>query len=527
MATEDPIKRLIKRRHPEHARMLEEWKFLRQAVEGGPGYANEGNLFRHPRERADVYAARLKRAADHHYNLTGQVISTYVGYLFQVNPTASSELPDYLKAFVDRADDEGRPLLELAKDMATWCLGYGVIWVAVDKPAAPVEVVSRADEQRLDLSPYAYLVHPTHVLDGRIERGEVKWLLVQEDIRDDVDPLNSSGAMISRYRLWTPDGFLLITPKQGQGSQEEYTTAEGKHKLGRVPFVPVRYGSGCGFACPGLVADIAHLDRAIFNKTSLLDEIHNVATFPQLTYPYTGDLYEDDGQGGFKLTAEGQGVLTVGLHDVIPFNSEAGSPGYIAPPSGPAEVLGKGITDMVRLLLGLALLDGDTGTPDGGAQAAPSGVSKAYTFEKLNKRLATIAARIEAGILDVFRLVALWNGRKAEEVPPNAYDMPENFEVKALAAEIEEALTILGGAPPSSTLKAEIWKAIVRKRFPKLDEETLKKIDEEIEATLEAAELGAMALLEQGTPADPREGEDEEDEGQEKEDTDGDEEEAG
>ena len=479
---DNPINRLAARRHPEYETNVKEWRFLRQSIEGGPGYV-DGNLFQHPKEDEKVFAARKERAADHHMNLTAQVVQTYLGYLFQTRPTPAPELPDWLGRFIESGDQEGRALVELAKDVATWNMGYGIIWVGVDKPPTPKgedgEPVDLSEQQEVDLrlEPYAYLVHPTHVLDGRIERGVVKWLLVQEDKRDDVDPITSSGQIVTKIRLWTEEAWKLLSKNE----KGEWTTeAEGANPIGRVPFVPFRFGSGSGFACPGLVADIAHIDRAIFNKSSLLDEIHYTQTFGQLAIPYKGDLYEEDGMGGFKLTSEGQGVLSMGLHTVLPYAAEAGVPGYVAPPNGPAEVLDKAIAGMARMLLGLALLDGETAQEEGGQRA--SGISKAYTFEKLNRRLAAIADRLESGFRQVFDLAARWLRKDPAVIPWNAWDFPDSFEVRSLAQDIEEFIFLMSGSPPSHTALALLWKGILRKALPKVDPEIWKEIEAEIDA---------------------------------------------
>jgi hypothetical protein len=498
----DPIKRLVERRHPDHKANLPEWQFLRQAIEGGPAYV-DGNLFQHPKEDPTVYAARKQRAGDHHYNLTAQVLQTYLGYLFQTPPAIGNGIPAWLADFIAEADEDGRPLVEFAKDVAQWQMGYGIIWIGVDKPQADPEAIanaSEAQEKESGLAPYAYLAHPDHVLDGKIERGVVKWLLVQEDKRDDDDPIASSGEMVTKYRLWTETDWRLISQAKGaDGSVRWAVEAEGPNPVGRVPFVPFRYGSGSGFASPGLVADIAHLDRAIWNKASLLDEIHYAVTFPQFAIPYVGDLYEQTGEDGtgspiYGLTAQGHGILAMGLHSVIPYASEAGEPRYVTPPNEPATALQASIDKMVHLLLGLALLDGEFAHSDGqvGVKAAASGISKAYTFEKLNRRLATIGDKLEAAFALVFELVALWLGKSPDDIPEGAWVFSDSFEVRSLAQDLEEFAALMGSNVPSATARAELWKRILRKALPKLEEDEWKKIEAEIDAGAELSVTGTM-----------------------------------
>lgn len=478
---QEAIKAIIKRRHPENAANMDEWKFLRQSLTGGPAYVTNGNLSKHPKEDSTVYAARQARAVDHRINLTGLTIETYVGFLFRESPTQSSDLPEYAANFLNSAAQDGQSGLALAKEIARWLMDYGIVWVCVDKPAlidSPDGPLSAQQEADAEIVPYAYIVHPTHVLDGKIEGGEVSWLLVQEDERDDADPRLSTGAIFTRYRLWERDQWTLYTPMLNANGVEtgEFSEQSQRHGLGCVPFVPVRYAGGSGFASKGLVADLAHMDRAIFNKCSLLDEIHYQVTFPQMVYPYDGEVFTDTG-----LTGQGKQILSVGLHSVIPYDSKTGKgPGFIAPPDGPAKTLAENIEYMTHMALALVLLDGEV-TKEG-AKAGGSGVSKAYVFEKLNRRLSEIADTIEMAFNQVLAFVAIWLGEDPDTLPDVPWEFPDKFDVSAIAEDIANAAAILGIGITSETFADEVYKRLVRKYFPKLDDDTLQAIDAEIEA---------------------------------------------
>lgn len=490
--TDEQIKALISRRHPEIASQIEEWKFLKQAIDGGPAYV-EGNLYKHPKEDSRVYEARKKRAADNHYNLTSQVLDTYQGYLFQQPPLKAEGLSEAVEAFMAECDQDGRPAIAFAKDVAYWMAGMGLVWVVVDKPPRPETgaALTAAQEQERGLKPYAYMVLPYMVLDGCFDRGELVWLLIQEEDRDDRDPILSTGEVTLRYRLWTRDEWLLITPHKHPETKEVFYTYElGAHNLGVVPVVAFSYyGSQGKFGGPGLVADIAHMDRGAFNKASLLDEILYQVTFPQLALPYRGSLF-DDATG--QMTPQGMTLLTMGLHSAIPYDSEAGAPTYITPPDGPANVISGAIAAQVRMALAQALLEGESAPagPDAGVKAAASGVSLAYVFEKLNKRLATIADTMEVCWRQVLRLVVLWQGEDPDKLPEVPWNFPDTFEVRSLAQEVADISAILAGNPPSPTYKGMLWKKIVRKSLPKDEEDLIDTIFEEIDEGMDEAAMG-------------------------------------
>lgn len=470
------LKRIVARRHPDYVGNLAEWTFLRQSIEGGPDYVNN-NLYKHPKENSEIYAARIKRASDNNFNICQLVMDNYEGFIFQIPPEAAAELPPAIVDFMNKADLEGKPLICLAQEVMHWMATYGVVTVCIDKPSADMDPneLTAAQEADANLDPYAYVIHPTHLLDAKLDKGEFCWALIQEDVRDDEDPWTSTGAIVTRWRLWERDQWTLISCARSKDGTEVYSAISGPNDLGRVPLVQFCFTETKGLAAKGLLRDIAHIARAVFNKTSLLDEIHYAVTFPQLAIPYTGEIFNEQG-----LTPEGNTILTMGLHDVLPFPREAGPPVYVSPEAGPSTQLETSIKGLVILALTLALLEGEAGQE--GGRNGGSGVSKAYVFEKLNRRLSNIADTLEQGFQNVIKMVALWLNIDPESLPPVAWNFPDNFEVRSLAQEIADTIALLGADVPSDRFKRELFKQIVRKAFPKLDPKLLEEIDEEIEA---------------------------------------------
>lgn len=503
------IETFLKKRHPAHTLNSAEWCFLRKAIEGGHTYV-EGNLWKYPKEEEVVFEARKKRAGDHHFNVSMLVISAYIGYLFAKEPTKAEKLPQQVLDFMANADGEGNDIYALAEEIATWQMGYGIVWVGVDKPAFevdPTNPLTEAEEEERGLKPYAYITHPTHVLDGKLVKGKPVWLLVKEDYRDDEGPFDSGEAR-HRFRLWERTQWTLFTPDPKHPTDfNKMTITNGSNAIGEVPFVPFRYGKGSGFSMPGLIADIAHIDRAIFNKASQLDEIHYAATFPQLRYPYEGDIlretFDDDGnRSGVERTAEGEAILTVSLHSVIPYRvsgDNKAAPDYMSPSVEPAKELDRSIDRMVARALSQAFLDGEFGTPgeEQGGKAAASGVSKSYVFEKLNKRISAIAGRLEDGLQRVFELVLRWHGISPEQATelPQVLDWPDSYEVRSLAQLIADDIALGGLGIGSKTFAALVAKETVRRRMPKLEDKLVKQIDTEIDANQEALDVARTAMI--------------------------------
>lgn len=499
----NPLKKLVERRHPQHAANASMWDFLRRAVEGGAAYV-DGNLYSHPLEEPRVYAERSKRAADNHFNVTDLTLETYMGYLFQNPLTEAAKLPQALVEFFACADQDGNDIQHMAQQVGAGMAKFGILWVAVDKPPMgqnlPPELqqqlaagtpLTAQQEKEAALAPYAYMVDPDKVLDGRFVRGVVQWLLVEEEERDDADPWASSGEVVKRWRLWERHQSTLIREVKNAEGPNTLVADTQPHGLGEVPFVPFRFRKGGGFACKGLLHEIARLDRAAFNKTSLLDEIHYQVTFPQLAIPHRGDLFDERG----ALTGAGRMIMTMGLHHVVPFHTESGPPVYVTPPSGPADILDRDISKLIRLALAQALLEGEIAQEREGGKGQTgekTGVAKAYTFQKLNKRLAWIADQLEQGFQKVFRLVMKWQGEDPEACPDCCLDFPDSFEVESLAEEIAETLALQAVDVGSPAFNAALRKSLVRKAMPKATPEELALFDREIDAAAVAMGNGDM-----------------------------------
>ena len=405
-------------------------------------------------------------------------------------------LPAELDRFIANADGKGTPLADLARSQARWTFTYGTVWVMVDKPPLnTARPLSAAEEVELGNFPYAEIRLTTDVLDGKMDGEEPIWLLIKEDYRDDEDPLTATGKIFTQYRLWEQHRIRLWRSKTpGVVGSAMELIEDLPNPLGRVPFVSFRFTEGSPFYSPGLISDIAYIERAIFNLQSQLDEILYKVTFPQLRYPLVAG----------PASPEAQKVLTVGIDSVIPYDPSNGSngPDFISPSSEPAQVIQATIDNFLHKIYLLALLEGEMAASISQSHqySYASGVAKAFSFEKLNKSLGMIASRFETQWRRVFRLVAEWQGLSPDIVPNDVWDWPDTFEVRSLQQDILEATGILALGIPSPQMKAEIFSQIAEKLFNKMDNDRLHGIIEEIHTMVTEESQGLIAPLTQHIP---------------------------
>lgn len=323
----DQYKTLISRRHPFYADMCVDWDFFESTYHGGRKWFEE-NIFRYYKEGEQDFNDRMERAF--RFNHSREVVDLVTKYLFKQNILRSEDAPRGVQHFWKKATKLGADISDLAKQIAKNTSIYGRIGVVIDNDWFNEKYISLKDEKAGKGHPYAYIVTPQQMLDYAFDEvGELRWILIREIVRDDVDPFTSSGDQRERFRLWTKDSWYLFeADKKGKVD----IVSVGEHKLGVVPVVLAdhlltdeEYGS------PSMINDIAYLDRATANYLSNLDEIIQGQTFSQLIIPTSA---VDTGDSDAKL-------MEVGTKRVFLYQTDGSSraPEYISPDPTQAKLI--------------------------------------------------------------------------------------------------------------------------------------------------------------------------------------------
>lgn len=304
-------------------------------------------------------------------------------------------------------------------------------------------------------------------------------MLVRETVRDDADPIHSSGIITDRYRLWTRTDWTLyriVETPDGPASQKKSkliveTIGAGVHGLGEVPGFPVDHTVGdYRWSSPSLIGDIAYLDRAVANYLSNLDAIIQDQTFSQLAMPAQAVL---PGQDAYDALVE------MGTKRVFVYDGEGGAkPEYLSPDPKQArlvmEVIGQIITEIYHTI-GMAgqrtKSDNTVGIDDS------SGVAKAYDFERMNSLLTSKADSLENAENKLNRLVMLWYDKAEPEEELVKY--PDTFDVRSLFDEftIAERLALIE-APDG--VRREQMTQVIAKLFPRLAADVKQKLQDEL-----------------------------------------------
>lgn len=507
------LKKFVARRHPEYDKRLPHWTFLEATYEGGRDWFTD-NIFRYIKEGDTEYTDRVKRA--YRFNHTREVVDLVDKYIFKMEVfRKEGDAPEPVKKFWKNATLNNLGITDFMKSVSKLCSIKGRHYIVVDtNKVEGVETI--ADEKKLNARAYVYAVKPEAVLDMSYDdEGRLNWILIHEQVRDDEDPINSSGEMKDRYRLWDRNTWTLfniqytnkakagqleasnlspsqvaqrianiakggktgdigtVSPSGKRGSFTVQVEGPFEHGLGEVPVIAAdNVISSELYSSPSLIDDVAYLDRAVANYMSNLDAIVQDQTFSQLVMPAQGLTPGED---------EHDALVKMGTKRIFTYDATGGgAPSYISPDVKQAELILKIVNKIINEIYHSVGLAGERTKEDNALGIDnSSGVAKAYDFERVNSLLASKADSLEVIENRIVRLVLKWNG---EDVPEeNLVSYPDNFDVRGLYDEFEIAARLALVEAPD-TMRQEQMKIVVDKLFPKLKAKLKEKIVKEIES---------------------------------------------
>lgn len=465
------LKALIARRHPEYEENVKHWDFMESTYDGGREWFGK-NIFRYVKEGSSEHSDRLERC--YRFNHTREVVDLINKYLFKQNISRSPDATEEVKSFWKCATKNGLAVNDLARQISKKTSIYGRVAVVVDTTANSGIAVSKADEKKLGVKTYAYIVSPDALLDYSYdESGALNWVLIRECVRDDEDPFASSGNEDYRYRLWTKTEWKLYKEvKQGR-RVTVVLDDQGVHDLGVVPVVLADHIiSDEEYEAQAMIDDIAYLDRAIANYLSNLDAIIQDQTYSQLAMPAQNVLPGEDNYT--KL-------IEMGTKRVFLYDGEGGAkPFFLSPDPRQANIILEVVNKIIAEIYHTVGLAGERTKSDNAVGIDnSSGVAKAYDFERVNALLAAKADSLEVIENKIVGLVSLWNGQEVKSDGEPLVSYPDNFDTRGLYDEFDIASKLMLVDAPDE-IRQEQMKALVSKLFPQLTKELRKKIEDGI-----------------------------------------------
>lgn len=441
----------LEKTHPDYEAWADQWRFYRRSYAGGKAYRDGNYLLRHPFESSVNYGRRKETA--YYYNYCAPIVDIIVSHLFrrQARRDFGSFSGDPLFAsFLKDADLEGASFAHFMRDAQRLASIYGMVCIVVDKPA--LEAATLASAVQDGIRPYARIIEPEDMLDWSYERlasGAPALSMVK--IKESED----------EYRIWTRAGWELW-------EVEEDGTAilkgAGEHGLGEVPVVTL-YNKKSGRQMIGVsdLQDIADINKNIYYLCSDAKEIIENTAFPMLAVPY------EKGGGAEKA---------LGPRNILQFDPAEpnGRPSWLEAPHSSLTEIREWVKQDIAEIHRIAKMGGVKAAQD--FSAVKSGVALELEYQQLYSVLSEKADNVERAETLVLDLWAKWQGARFDGV----IDYPDDFSVRDMDREIENAVKTQSARIDSATFKKELQKKIAEAALPKLAETLKAKINGEIDS---------------------------------------------
>lgn len=485
MKKQDALRAFYDRRHPNYARRINHWRFLKATYEGGRDWFQD-HIFKFLKEGEDEFAQRLERA--YRFNHTRETVDLVQKYLFKAPVSRDADnAPEAVKDFWKNATLENLTIDQFMRlgSTATSCTGRVAIFIDNNLPDGAVTV---AEMKKNGVRIYAYMVDTDDLLDYAYDEdgnGGLIWVKTRERTRDDRDPIMSTGEIVERVRLWTRTGWQLFEERevtyQNTKTRQVKQIDEGTHDLGVVPCVILDHMIGADpYDARSLIDDIAYLDRAVANYLSNLDAIIQDQTFSQLAMPAQGLL---PGEDAYNKAVE-MGSKRVFVYDA---GTGTGKPEYLSPDPKQAGVILAVVNKIINEIYHTIGLAGERTKEDNAVGIDnSSGVAKAYDFERVNALLRLKAMACENAENEIVRLICLWT---KEAVPAEKLvKYPETFDVMRLADELAVAEQLARIEAPIE-VRREQMRLLSNKLFARLAEDVKDRIKKDIDAWQTSVEV--------------------------------------
>lgn len=381
--------------HSLYSSIAVNWLFLYNSYRGGHLYKDQDYLTRYVFETGEQYRKRAEQTPlDNHCQ---SIVQIYTSFIFANEPVRDlgSMIGDpVIDKFLEDADREGRNFTNFMKEASTLSSVLGHSWIVVDRP--PVELTTRQEEIDQDVRPYVSVINPLNVTDWKYsvtENGSKVLTHLKVKMAENV------------YKCYYPDYTDTITIVEVDGQEERIYVDTVENPYGKIMAVCVYNKRD---AIPGIgisdIADIADMQRAIFNENSEIEQIIRLSSHPSLV-----------------KTAETQAGAGAGAIIQIPDDITSETKPYLLQPNAQSlDSIRASIKDKVESINSMA----NVGSIRTSEVSRMSGVAMETEFRLLNARLAEKADQLELAEEQVWQLIAEMLGYQWDGVIkyPDSFD---------------------------------------------------------------------------------------------------------
>ena len=451
----------IVNKHEQYKKNIYRWKYYYDSYYGGQDYQKGQYLRKYLAEEDDGYNEYGKRIMatplDNHCR---SVVDTYTSFIWRNSPQREfGSLSDNpaLSLFLKDADLEGRSFDAVMREATTLANVYGHVLLILDKPAS--EANTLAEELAEGIRPYLVTITPDNIVDWEMTRQrngryEVTMLKIKE-YEDDEKCV---------YRVWERDRVTVY--EVDEDNSEHKIIEQYENQMGHIP-ASFLYGQRSHERGIGIsqIADIADVQKAIYNELSELEQVIRISNHPTLVM-----------SEGVDASAGAGSTIIIEDTDIDP----ALKPYLLQPSSQSIGSIIESVGTKVDMIDRMANLSSMRST----SKATASGVSLKIERELLNVKLAQVADNLEICEEHIFKHF----GHFYDVAYDGVIDYPDNFDMTDTYTELDFLLKASAAPVSSAQYKTEIAKQIAR--IVVEDEEQMDAIVKEIENGSQAPEFG-------------------------------------
>ena len=448
-------------KHKLYENNIDRWEYYYNSYFGGQDYQRSGYLRKYLAEENDGFNEYAKRLAstplDNHCR---SVIDTYTSFIWRETPQrefGSLSNNPALELFLKDADLEGRSYDAVMREATTLANVYGHVLLMLDKPAS--EASTLAEELAQGIRPYLVVITPENIVDWEWERQyNGRYAITMLKLKEYEDEEKTI------YRVWENDVVSVYEVDDDAGEMrllEQYP-----NQMGHIP-ATFLYGQRSHERGIGIsqIADIADVQKAIYNELSELEQVIRISNHPTLVMTE-----------GVDASAGAGAVIVVEDTDIDP----SLKPYLLQPSSQSIGSILQSIETKIGMIDRMANLSSMRST----SRATASGVSLKIERELLNVKLAQVADNLEICEEQLLSHFGHFYGIDYDGV----IDYPDNFDMTDTYTELDFLMKASAAPVSSAQFKTEIAKQIARLVVE--DEEKMDTIIQEIENGSQAPEFG-------------------------------------
>jgi hypothetical protein len=460
------------------------WDFYLAAYLGGDRFANERNIFKHPREHPDDFKERAKRLFYH--NMCYPLVDFYTTFIFAetIERTGGSfdEYSDFIKDVNKKGEDITTFMGQVSDDMQI----FGMSYVLVDAPVK-TGMLTKQQEKEQGIRPYWVKIRPDEILSWAVDQFD-NFTYVKR-----VQPVTSVDAGFNEIRTeiyteWTPDLIKISTIDVTEPTKPIYKGArEFRNEMGSIPLEAIRYkrDKADPFMGQSFIADISMISREVMNLTSLLQEFLYRQCFNILAVETDPNVPEKDQMQG-----------EVGTANMLKYPQGAKPPQYITPPVDPAKFLQNERERNIALMYKIASQDTVNELYNG---QKSSGYSKSQSFRTTVPKIATRADALERAETNLMKLTMKFMGKDWD----GTIKYKDHYEITNLTDALAQMTQMFKDLQiKSKTFVASQMKRMVHEFDGKLTAEEINKVEKEIDSidwdkwfeVMELALIGRAAM---------------------------------